>query len=117
MVLNDNRSELDAALNGNFSICVLLGSEGSAPGTVHDCLEDDWGPQPWYRWFLITDPSLLTFNEKSKWFESKPGINYAFLGRSSKATTSSGSAQNDLLDGGECDYLSYIDKFAEADDK
>ena len=115
MVLSDDRSELDAALNVGFRICVLRGAEASVPGSVHDCLEGDWGPQPWYRWFLITNPSLLTANETSKWFGNNPDTDYAFLGRWTRAATSSGSAQDDLLDGGECDNFSYIDKFAEAD--
>ncbi len=97
MILSDDRNALDAALADNVSICVLRGAEESVPGTVHDCLEGDWGPQPWNRWFLITNPALLTSDEESKWFDNDPTTDYAFLGRMTKTVTSSGTAAMLLL--------------------
>jgi len=115
MILNNDRDELDTALSDDFSICVLRGSVDSTPGSVHNCLEGNWGPQPWNRWFLITNPDLLTDEEVLNWFGDNPGIDYVFLGRLTKTITSNGSAKNDLLVDGECDFIMYYDKFSEAD--
>ena len=115
MILNDDRTELDNALASNKSICVLRGAVQSDPGKVHVCLEGNWGPQPWHKWFLVTNEALLTANEISTWFDDDPAIDYAFLGRNTNDVTSNGTSSDDLLDGGECDFLTYLEKFAEAD--
>lgn len=115
MILTDDRTELDNALGSDKSICVLRGAEESDPGKVHVCLEGNWGPQPWYRWFLVTDEALLSDAEKSTWFDDNPAIDYAFLGRTTNDVTSTGTSSSDLLDGGVCDNFAYITKFAEAD--
>jgi hypothetical protein len=116
MILNDERSALDEALNTEVSICVLRGAEDSDPGKVHVCMDDGgWGEEPWQRWFLVTNSNLLTTEENGRWFNNNPASDYAFLGRKTKATTSNGAAGTDLLDVGDCDYLTYIDKFAQAD--
>ena len=115
MILNDDRSALDAALNENVSICVLIGDEQSVLGSVHKCLEGNWDPQPWYRWFLISNPGLLTSAEISTWFGVGSSNDYVFLGRTTKSVITNGSAGNDLMIQGVCDYLMYVEKFSEAD--
>ena len=115
MILTNDRTELDNALGSEKSICVLLGNPTSDPGIVHTCLDGNWGPQPWQNWFLVADPALLTASENSTWFNDDPAVDYAFLGRTSKDVTSNGRSSDDLLDGGRCDFLTYLSKFAEAD--
>ena len=116
MILTDNRNKLDEALNKDVSICILLGTENSDPARVHTCMDEGgWGEEPWQRWFLVSSSNLLTTDEHRRWFDNHPAKGYAFLGRTTKAATSNGTAGTDLLDGGDCDYLTYIAKFAEAD--
>ena len=113
MIVTDDRSALDDALDGEFSICVLLGVEDSIPGSVHACMQEPgWGEEPWNRWFLIADPEQLTDEEAEAWFED---ADYAFLGRTTNETVSSGLAEEDLFDGDYFDLLAFILKFAEAD--
>ena len=117
MILTDDRTELDDALGSDKSICVLRGAEQSDPGKTHGCLEGNWGPQPWHKWYLVTNETLLTADEISTWFEDDPANDYAFLGRNTNVVTSNGASSSDLLDGGACDFLTYIKKFAQADQK
>jgi hypothetical protein len=117
MVLTDDRTDLDGSLGNDESICVLRGDEQSVPGKVHGCLEGNWNPQPWHKWFLVTDESLLTPAEISAWFNDNPANDYAFLGRTTNVVTSNGSSSEDLLDGGACDFLTYFVKFGEADQR
>ena len=97
MILTNDRAPLDDALGGNFTVCVLRGAAGSDADTAHTCLEGNWGPQSYYKWFLVTDDSLLTAAEITQWFGDDSGTDYAFLGLQSKSVTSSGAAANDLL--------------------
>jgi hypothetical protein len=117
MILNDDRTELDNALGSDKSICILRGAVQSDPGKVHACLEGDPNTQPWHRWFLVTDEALLSADEKSTWFSDNPAIDYAFLGCTTNDVTSNGTSSDDLLlpNGGECDFPTFLDKFAEAD--
>lgn len=116
MILVDGRGALDDALSEDVSICVLVGTEESDAGSVHACMDEgEWGENPWHRWFLVTDPDLLTEDEREHWFDGDPAKDYAFLGRTTKEMTSSGRARSELLEDGGCDYLTYIEKFAEAD--
>lgn len=116
MIITADRGPFDNALGSNNSICVLRGGIDSDAGEVHTCMEGgNWGPQPYHKWFLFTDESLLTASEIAEWFNDIAGTDYAFLGRNSNAVTSSGSCSSDLLDGSECDYFAYLEKFGEAD--
>jgi hypothetical protein len=116
MVIKMDRSKVDDSLEQDFSICILVGGASSSPAKVHACMDArGWGDEPWNKWFLITDPRVLSDEEKNQWFGRDSKHDYVFLGRTSKGITSSGQAKRDLLVGGECDYITFIEKFAEAD--
>ncbi len=117
MIIGDDRAELDAALGKRVSICVLVGAETADAGKVHAFLDKKgWGDEPWNRWFLVTNADKITSDERTAWFGGNAVKDYAFLGRKTKASASSGPA-GDLLDGEDCDYMECIKKFAEADKK
>lgn len=114
-MVNMSRDKLDAALNNNLSICVLIGIPGSDPDKVHTCMDrKTWGNKPWQRWFIVTNPAKLTPAERQLWFPSA-STNYVFLGRNTKAVVSSGSVSSDLRLNNKCDYIAFKQKFAQAD--
>jgi hypothetical protein len=116
MIITNDRKELNVALNSAVSLCILIGQQASSAGKVHTDLETGtWGNEPWQRWFLVTDRSVLSDEETEKWYGSDTSIDYVFLGRNTKAVVSRGIAKDDLLVGDECDYITCIEKFAEAD--
>jgi hypothetical protein len=117
MILTDNRTVLDDSLAASESICMLRGNEQSDAGKTHTCLEGNWRPQPWHKWFLVTDEALLTAAEIATWFGDVADTDYAFLGRNTNAVISNGTSGDDLLDMGACDFIVYLKKFAKADQK
>lgn len=114
MIIEDDRTELDNAVeNGELTIVLLLGGMDSDAGMVHECLEDgDW--EEWHRWFLITDASVLTQEELEYWFDSEEE-GYAVLGGPDNELVDWGPVSDLLYEDGECDELALAELFAIGD--
>jgi hypothetical protein len=117
MILTDDRSELNkGCANARTTILVLSGTEESRAGTIHECMEDN-GWEGWYRWFLITNLSVLTSDEKNAWFEGNNHERYAVLGGAPpKSVAARGRVKDLLLPGNdECDILTIQEELAKGD--
>jgi hypothetical protein len=117
MILTDDRSELDKdCADARTTILVLSGTEESDAGTIHACMEDN-GWELWYRWFLITDLSLLTNDEKNDWFEGNNQERYTVLGGNPPKSVAAAGRVKDLLlpHSDECDILTIRKELAKGD--
>lgn len=80
MVVKQGRTRLDTALrNPKLTVLLLSGSKESNAGATHKTIASrEW--EPWRRYFLVTDLSLLTNAEKTRWFGGNRTDRYAVVG-------------------------------------
>jgi hypothetical protein len=105
MVIRDDRSKLDEALRDEgldapLTILVLCGGEGSAAEDVHAYVDRRRGWEPWRRWFLVTDSSILdATTEQGRWFgaSTSPVDRYAVLVGTGKDVGATGAVEDLLL--------------------
>jgi hypothetical protein len=80
MIVSTARTRLDQALaNERHTLLLLCGSRQSQAGIIHAALKT-MGLAPWRRYFLITNLTLLTDQEKQTWFDNAQSDRYALLG-------------------------------------
>lgn len=115
MILDGDRSALDAALGDDASTAMVLKGWGGADnGDLHDRAVDVTQEQPWRLTFLVRDGGLLTSAERSRWFSS--GAEYAVLGGEvPKKLGPKGPREDLLLASGAPSGLKIRSTFAEGD--
>lgn len=121
-VIRTDRSKLDQALaDETASLILLVGAPASLAGAVHDCAEGQ-GPNcgngikddEWRHVFLITDPDILTEDERAKWFPTAPiEKHYAVEDRTGDNVCPGQVA--DLTTGGAADILKIKLAFADCE--
>jgi len=107
MIITQDREELDKALQDPFAtVLILAGGTGSQCREVHDFVDSRTWEQ-WYRWFLITDLSVLSNEERMSWFGGDVLEQYAVLGGklSPKNVAQQGAINNLLNKDGSPSYL------------
>ena len=117
MILTNDRSKLDeACANTRTTVFVLSGTKGSQAETIHKCMEEG-GWETWYRWFMLTDLSLLTDDEKNIWLGGDNQDRYAVLGGNPpKTVATKGDVEALLLpDSNECDTLTIMEELSKGD--
>ncbi len=79
MVIKEKRTRLDKALsNQRLTVLLLSGTKESKAGKIHNAfVAFKWERS--YRCILITDLSLLTKSERTKWFDGAKVDRYAVL--------------------------------------
>ena len=69
-IITMSRSRLDSALNKTgTTLFLILDDPGNEAELVREKADEIAGPRPWRSVFLITDPTLLTANERKLWFD------------------------------------------------
>lgn len=87
MIIRQNRSKLDEAINPNgdrrWIVLLLSGPDGSTAEQIHEYMGDK-GLESWRKYFLITDIDVLEESEFNAWFGGANAECYAVLKRKTK---------------------------------
>jgi hypothetical protein len=115
MILTDDRGPLDDELSiKKRTIIVLSGDEDTKSGEIHEFIEErDW--DPWDRWFLVTDLSILTPEESYGWFIDKPNRHAVLGGTTPKVIAQKGSVNKLLRQNGKPSATKISKAFAKGD--
>ena len=98
MIIMKNRVRLNQALeNARLTVLLLSGMRESKAGKVHDFVSAR-DLEQWRRCFLITDLTVISEAEKTRWFDGAKTDHYAVVGSTEhpKAVAQEGSIE-DLL--------------------
>ena len=107
MIVKEGRTRLDQALkNPKFTVLLLSGPKESKAGETHAAVAArQW--EPWRKCFLVTDLSLLSNSEKTRWFGGDRIDRYALMSgkNQTKTVKKKGPIQDLLRANGKPSYL------------
>lgn len=117
MIIKEDRTRLDQALgNPRLTVLLLSGVEESKAGKVYDFVSNkNW--EPFRRFFLITDLTVLSEAEQTRWFDGTNTDYYAAVGGKErpKSVAQKGPIEDLLRTSLEPDILEIRGAFAAGD--
>lgn len=113
-VVAQSRTSLDKALaDRKLTLLLIRGPRGGREQAIHDLAQSSV-TEPWRRTFLLTDPTVLTASELTRWFNDSTG-RYAVIGGDGRVVADRGDCGQFLRADGDPSIIRIRQAFVRGD--